>query len=159
MEGDDDDRFARLEARLRQVEDQLEIARLVASYGPAVDSLDAEATTALWSDDGVYDIGSDVWSGREEIAGMVRGQGHGSLVVNGVAHVHSFPRVTVTGDSAVALGYSRIYRWQGDGFAVWRVSANRWDLERTVAGWRCTRRTTRLMDGTGHAVFAPDEPR
>jgi ketosteroid isomerase-like protein len=43
-------------ARLRQLEDERDIARLIASYGPAVDAADSDAAANLWSEDGVYDI-------------------------------------------------------------------------------------------------------
>lgn len=34
----DEDRFARLEVRVRRLEDEVEITRLLASYGPFVDA-------------------------------------------------------------------------------------------------------------------------
>ena len=47
----------------------------------------------------------------------------------------------------MATGYARLYRKQGDGFAVARVSANRWELVRTGEGWRIETRTNRPLDG------------
>ena len=46
---------AALRARVRQLEDHLEITQLVAQYGPSVDSGSAEATADLWTDDGSFD--------------------------------------------------------------------------------------------------------
>ena len=43
----DPDRLEQLEQRLRALEDERAIARLIASYGPLVDSGDAEAVAAL----------------------------------------------------------------------------------------------------------------
>jgi hypothetical protein len=34
-------------------------------------------------------------------------------------------------------------------FYLWRVSAVRWDLERSADSWRVRRRTNRLLDETG----------
>lgn len=39
-------------ARLRRLEDERDIARLIASYGPAVDAGDADAAAGLWASDG-----------------------------------------------------------------------------------------------------------
>lgn len=48
--------------RLRRLEDERDIARLITSYGPAVDAGDADAAAALWATDGVYDVdGYRVW--------------------------------------------------------------------------------------------------
>jgi hypothetical protein len=159
----DDERLARLEERLRALEDRLEIYQLLSAYGPLVDSGDAEATAGLWVDDGVYDWGGgpkpadgapvagEGWAGaaysRAEIADMVRGPGHQSIIAGGAGHVIGLPHVQLAGDSAVATGYARLYRWDGAQFVVVRVSANRWELVRTEAGWRVATRTNRVLDG------------
>ncbi|OSC25429.1 hypothetical protein B8W69_19290 [Mycobacterium vulneris] len=46
-------------ARLRRLEDERDIARLIASYGPAVDAGDADVAAGLWATDGVCDV--DGW--------------------------------------------------------------------------------------------------
>jgi ketosteroid isomerase-like protein len=156
-------RLARLEARLRELEDRIEIYQLLSAYGPLVDSGDAEATSRLWVEDGVYDWGGgprpadgaavakEGWAGaaysRAEIEAMVRGPAHRSIIESGAGHVIGLPHVELAGDTAVATGYARLYRRDGDGFAVARVSANRWELVRTAAGWRVATRTNRVLDG------------
>jgi len=40
-------------------------------------------------------------------------------------------------------------RREDDRFFLWRVSAARWDVERTGSGWRVRRRTNRLLDASG----------
>ena len=35
-----------------------------------------------------------------------------------------------------------------DGYAAWRVSANRWTLARTGHGWRIAERFNRVVDGS-----------
>ena len=51
-----EERLARLEARLQMFEDERVIQRIVASYGPLVDTGAADDVAALWSADGVYDV-------------------------------------------------------------------------------------------------------
>src|SRR4051794_9230749 len=46
---------AAMDARLQLLEDQVEIMQLVAQYGPSVDSGSADATAALWTEDGSFD--------------------------------------------------------------------------------------------------------
>ncbi len=45
-----------LEQRLRRIEDERAVERLIASYGPLVDAGDADAAAALWATDGSYDV-------------------------------------------------------------------------------------------------------
>lgn len=67
-----EDRIAALEARLGALEDERDIARTMASYGPLVDGGDADGVAALWAPDGVYDIDEIFLAGRERIVEMVR---------------------------------------------------------------------------------------
>lgn len=137
-----------IEDRLRRVEDELEILRLVSAYGPAVDAGDGRRAASLWTEDGVYDTDAGVWRGREAIAAMVAGEAHQQLLAEGVAHVLGVPHIRLEGDRAVATCYSRVFRRTADGFTPWRVAANRWELVRTEDGWRATCRTTRTLDGS-----------
>ena len=50
-----EERLAALEARLQAAEDELAIMRLLASYGPLVDSGQSEAAAAMWIAGGTYD--------------------------------------------------------------------------------------------------------
>ena len=157
---DVNERLAVLEARVHQLEDQLALYQIMSAYGPLVDSGDAEATAALWTEDGIYDWGGGSAPGagvREgpqgaahnaaEIADMVRGEYHQAIIKGGAAHVIGLPHVSVDGNSAVAISYSRLYRRDGDNFRVWRVGANRWEFVRTENGWRVKRRINRLLTG------------
>ncbi len=47
---------ADLAVRLRRPEDERDIARLIASYGPAVDAGAPDAAARLWASDGSYDV-------------------------------------------------------------------------------------------------------
>lgn len=139
--------IAELAARLRQLEDQQEIARLIASYGPLVDSGSAEAVADRWEPDGAYDVDELSMNGRDEIAAMVSGPRHQGWIKGGCAHFLGPAHVTVEGDDAVAVGHSLMVVHQSGEFVVRRATANRWQLRRSQRGWRVTRRTSRVLDG------------
>lgn len=147
-------RIAAMEHRVRRLEDELAIHRQIVSYGFAVDCGDAEATARLFAEDGVYDVdGTTIMNGREGIREMVRGDRHRSLLPD-CAHTIGPAVVEVDGDRAVATAYSRIYRRRKSGFGLFRLSFNRFELERRSAGWEITRRTTRLLGTEGaQALF------
>jgi SnoaL-like domain len=149
-----------LAAKLRHVEDQLELIQLVAQYGPNVDSGSAEATAALWTDDGTFDaVGVITMRGHDEIVGMVNGAGHQNLILNGCGHVLTTPHVVVEGDDAHGRSYALNIRWDPatERFWVARVSANTWRFRRTPDGWRITERINANLDGTPEhrAMLAP----
>ena len=138
----------RISESLRVLEDEREIIRFISAYGPAVDSGQSEAAAALWTEDGVYDTDSAVWTGRAEIAGMVEGDFHQKLISGGAAHVLGVPHILIEGHRAVATCYSRVFRHGEGGFELWRVAVNRWELVRTPQGWRASYRTNRLLNGS-----------
>ncbi|MEO3388820.1 nuclear transport factor 2 family protein [Mesorhizobium sp. CAU 1741] len=141
-------RLAALEARMRRLEDEIAIYRLLASYPLAVDSCDENATASLWAPDGTYDYGGRPHVGAQDVGSLVNLHSHRGYVAKGCAHVMSLPFISVEGDRAVATGYSRLYVRAGDGWKIERVSANRWELIRVAGDWKVTSRTNRLMDGT-----------
>lgn len=137
-------RVAALEARLRAVEDELAIHKLIVRYGLAVDTGDAERTSAVFAEGAVYDADVRLMRGRGEIEAMVRSDRHQAMVGH-CAHQIGPAVVTVDGDRATALGYSRVYLRGADGIAVYRVSFNRWELDRRAGEWTIVRRRTRLL--------------
>ncbi|GGU99586.1 hypothetical protein GCM10010182_15730 [Actinomadura cremea] len=144
---DHDARLAALETRLRALEDEREITRLILSYGPLVDSGRAPEVAALWDDDGVYDVDELLMTGPAEIDAMVRSANHRRWISGGCAHFVGPPHVTVTGDEATAVGYTLMIVNGPDGFVLRRATANRWTLRRTPSGWRAVTRTNRVLDG------------
>jgi ketosteroid isomerase-like protein len=142
-----DDRLGALEARIRLLEDQFAIHRLVNSWGPAVDTGDSRAAAALFADDGVLESDLSHLVGPDAVAAMVESDGQQSLIRDGCAHVQAFPLVTIDGDRATATGYSRVYRYRDGAHEIWRISANRWEFQRTPNGWRITRRVNHVIDG------------
>ncbi|HSP96140.1 MAG TPA: nuclear transport factor 2 family protein [Candidatus Dormibacteraeota bacterium] len=154
MTDDVSQRLAALERRLQAVEDELAIHRLIVRYGLAVDTGDAPRTAAVFAEDGIYDADVRLMRGRGEVEDMVRSDRHQEMVGR-CAHQIGPAVVKVDGDRAVALGYSRVYLRGEDGIDVYRVSMNRWELERRGGAWLIARRLTRLL---GHdeaaAIFA-----
>ncbi len=138
-------------ARLRRVEDELAIQRIVLTYGPAADAGLTSFAAGVWFDEGVYDWDADEepLDGRASIDRMLQGDGHQGLIADGAAHFAGPPIVDVDGDRATALNYSLVMLRSDDGFRLWRVSAVRWELERSGTSWRVTRRTNRLLDASG----------
>ncbi len=149
-----EEQVAALTHRVQALEDELAIHRLIVRYGLAVDIGDAERSAGVFAEDGVYDVDVGLMRGRGDVMQMVRSEKHQGMLPN-CAHQIGPAVVEVHGDRAVATGYSRVYRKQGDTVAIHRVSFNRWELERRRDGWQIVRRTTRLL---GHpearAVFA-----
>src|SRR6266851_645765 len=132
-----------LEDRLRAIEDRLEIYNLIASHPPTADTAGRDHIAASWVEDGVFDRGEDL------------------SIARGLAHFTSLPHVAIDGDSAVVTSYLQILvpQTQGDavevpnhgnskGFRVHRMTANRWELVRTAAGWKIKRRMLRQLDGS-----------
>ena len=151
-----------LEQRLRAVEDRLAILNLIASHPLGADSGAAEHVQAVWADDGVVDLGNGKGAtGNAAIAAMVTVPGHQAAIAGGLAHFAGLPHIQLNGDTAVVTSYLQILAPQpagepvevpnhgaSRGFRVHRVGVNRWELVRSPAGWKITRRTLRSLDGT-----------
>jgi hypothetical protein len=114
-----------LARRVRALEDELAIHRLIVRYGLGVDTGDADR-------------------GRQGVRDMVRGPRHQAMLPN-CAHQIGPAVVELHGDRAVATGYSRVYVRRPAGIEIYRVSFNRWELERRDGEWLVARRTTRLL--------------
>ena len=143
------DRLAEIERRLRQLEDEREIARLIASYGPLVDAGDADGAAALWAAEGIYDTGDWLMTGRSEVAAMVGSDAHQGLIDRGCCHFFGPPVVTVDGDRAVAVCDSALLvRRDAGGYAVLRAGVHLIRLRRDGEEWRIISRIARQWDGT-----------
>jgi hypothetical protein len=143
-----EERLAALESRVRATEDQLEIIRLLNTYGPAVDSGSAEAAADLWTKDGIYDAGGVTRFTPEALIKMYNDDGHQGLVHAGVSHLTATPRIEVNGDEAQAVAYSFVILKRGEEWFIMRGAINHWDLVRTAKGWRIKERFNRVLDGT-----------
>ncbi len=155
-----EDRLAALESRLIAAEDKLEILNLLNSYGPLVDSGSAAEAAALWIDGGGYNFSGGISGGTrleapEQLIAMYETEGHMGLVQTGVAHFTGMPKITVSGDTASAIGYSFVILKEGERWFIWRGAVNEWALVKTPDGWRIRERFNRTLDGgaEGHAVM------
>lgn len=142
-----------LERRVRSLDDRNEIVQLLASYGPSVDSGLSTIASGLWSERGVYDVDTGRMNGRSEIETMIGSHPHQGFLETGCGHVMSPPHITISRNTAVAICHSQLIlrRPGSDGYQVLRVTANRWELARTVDGWKVVTRTSRLLDGRDDA--------
>ena len=136
-----------VERRLRAVEDELAIFRLIASYGPAVDTGTAGAVAGLWDEAGSYTFDTTTLTGADNVGDLVTSDEHQSYIAQGCAHILSLPRITLDGDQATAVNYSRLYRHDGTTWFVARVSANHWHLARAENGWAVVSRRNSLLNG------------
>jgi len=143
-----------LVARVRRLEDERDIARLIASYGPAVDAGDADAAARLWAVDGVYDVDGWRMESRADVHAMISSDAHKKLVAKGCCHFLGPCVVTVDGDSAVAVCESLVLVRDGpdvDGYRVWRATAHHFALRRIDGRWQIATRTSRVLDGNPDA--------
>ncbi|HEY4098624.1 MAG TPA: nuclear transport factor 2 family protein [Baekduia sp.] len=102
--GDDGARLARIEARLRVLEDEREILATLSAYGHAIDYGDERAFLDCWSETAVLRW---PWrapiEGRAAIAAAFRAHTHAPEAYH--KHMLMEPRITVAGDAATADSY------------------------------------------------------
>ncbi len=139
-------------SRLAALEDREAIRELIARYGPLADAGDCAGAAALWTQDGVYEVGGfGEYRGRDAIQALLEGESHQALIAAGAAHVLSPPTIVLNGATAQARNYSVVFRRTGEAWEAHRASANQWHLQRTTEGWRIARRINRLLDGAPEA--------
>ena len=155
------DRLDRLERRVRELEDEAAIGRLIAGYGPLADSSQGDALRGMWVEEGgSYELQGYHFTSAD-MAQTVASELHHRFVSRGCAHTLGPARIWLRGDTAVALNYSVVFVYDGGRWVAERVAANRWNLTRTADGWRVRRRVNRVLDGgpEGVAILAGHEPR
>ena len=143
---------ADLAARIALLEDREAIRDLIARYGPLADAGDCAGAAALWTEDGVYEVGalgSD--TGRAAIQTLLEGDSHQGWIHGGAAQVLSPPVIDLDGDRATARTYSVVFRKSGDNWEAHRASANMWHLVRVAGEWKVARRVNQLLDGSADA--------
>ncbi len=151
MNEDTSKRLAALEARIKDLEDHIALFQTLSTYGPAVDSLQHDEATKLWTDDGIYSGDSREMRGRAEIKEMLDGPDHRSYVAQGCSHIMSMPLLKIEGDRAVGLGYHQLFRHTERGFELFRLTVSRWDWVRAPEGWKAVKRSHRLLNGNASA--------
>lgn len=151
-----DDRLAVLEARLRELEDDREIRELLARYGYYADAPLDEEYFGLFTEDCVMDVsagrGEDPyavirWEGLDQ---MRRFLGERTAQHDNGFHGHSFHvqgnnlAIRITGDDAVANGYSFIFHQDGPTLRLLSASINEWAFRREEGRWKIQMRKRRM---------------
>jgi SnoaL-like domain len=156
-------RLAKLEARLRELEDEREIRELLSRYGYYADAALDDEYYALFTDDCVMDVSSGHepdpyqvlrWEGQDAMREFmsVRTAGHGTGFVGRSLHMQGNNlAVAVHGDTAVANGYSFILHQDGPQIKLQSASINEWRLRRVEGRWMIVERKRRM-------VGSPDTP-
>ncbi len=157
---------ASLEARLRDIEDRLEIYNLIASHPPSADTGADDYTRAVFTEEGIFDRGEslDYTLGNEAIAAITQRPAHQEAIEGGLAHFAGLPHVELDGDTACVTSYLQLIHPDAEGeerelpnhgvstgYRIHRVLANRWELTRTPEGWKIKSRKLRALDGSGPA--------
>lgn len=140
-------RIEALEAQIRTLTDRADAAAAIMSYGPMVDSGDAEGTRALFAENGSYDVDELVMPDPDSIEAMVHSTRHQAWINNGAAHFLGTPTVQVDGDDAIAVSHSLMVIHENGEFIVRRATANHWTLHRENGAWRIVTRLSRVLDG------------
>ena len=138
------------EARLRALEDELEIHRLIASYGPLIEAGNRDVAERVFAEDARLEAGGSAsYNGIGELLyeeNVVAGR------AKGAAHAMSFPVVKIVGDSATAICHGFLLYSAAEGFLVSRAASIAWKLERRDGVWRITYRNTHLLNGSPDAL-------
>ena len=157
---------ATLEERLRDIEDRLEIYNLIASHPPSADTAADYYTSAVYTEDGVFDRGEglDGAMGNQAIGAFTLSPAHQKAIHGGLAHFASLPHIELDGDAAYVTSYVQIIHRDAEGaerelanhgsstgYRIHRVVANRWCLTRTAEGWKIKSRKLRPLDGSAPA--------
>ena len=146
--------LAALTARVRALEDELAITRVLTSYGLTVDSDDADGCADLYTDDAVVTIDDEAtFAGREQIRTIVTCDEH-QAILPGCAHVMGPFVIRVDSDRAVATGYATIFTAGQGQREVLRQSFGRWELSRIDNRWRITNRAAYAMGHLGGSNIA-----
>ena len=129
------------------VEDRLAIQDLAVTYAYAVDAIgDSDGVANLFTEDGVYDVsgfGLGEFAGRAAIRGFFDGA-FAAMASN--AHLLSnFRLIGFSGDTATAEAYMHAYSLGKDGKLLDLKALYRFDVARTLGGWKIARFTMRLL--------------
>lgn len=152
-----------LDQRIRAIEDRLEIYNLIAGHPPSADTGADYYARSVYTDDGVFDRGENLSgaTGAEAIGASLKAPQHQAAIEGGLAHFAALPHIALDGDKAVVTSYLQILtpnktgeaievpnHGASRGYHIHRVVTNRWELVRAATGWKISRRSIRLVDGT-----------
>jgi SnoaL-like domain len=149
----------RLLARITATEDRLEIQNLLAGSAFSSDVASEAYWKKMFTDDAVFDRGQGRQDkGQAEILKIVNDSAQKAAIKAGMTHLPMLPHITLNGDSAVATGWLLIVmpdtaashvklagKGVSPGFSIYQVTINRWELVRTIDGWKVSKRTVRPL--------------
>ncbi len=138
-----------LEDRVRDLEDQGQIREVLARYGFNADLGRSQEWVDLWTGDGVYDLDSRKWTGREQLHELIASptEPHKRDVENRSQHNVLNLFIRIEGDRAWAEGYSVVVLNKDGQFGLWTCGYNHWDFERHDGQWLLQRRYRRDIGG------------
>lgn len=150
--------MSEIENRLLRVEAELAIRNLINLYGLAADCGDIDTALHCHTEDAVYIVSNPnagrgaasadlQLTGHKEIAAMLGSDMHQSLLPN-CAHTTGPVTLSVDGDTAHAVGYSRLYHIKEGAPTLMRLAVNHWQFRHGSGGWKISWRTSRLVGET-----------
>jgi hypothetical protein len=157
------ERLARVEARVRELEDERELRDLLTRYSFGADVHRGPRWVELFTPDGVYDLGADnvggAFSGRFEGPGELLGliTGAGMPPAGRAQHHHGPMRFAIDGDDATAESYSITFQLDADDRTeVYCLGFSRWRFRRVDGRWQIAERQRReLGSGAEAQVIGP----
>jgi hypothetical protein len=144
-----DARVAALEHAVRTLTAEQEIRALLSRYSFTADLGLADEFAALFTEDGLYDIGDDnvgLYQGRfegaEALRRLIAGDG---MPPSGLSQHHTMgPMVfEIQDDTAFAEGYSVTYVRRAEGIEAWCMGVNHWEFRKILGTWKIHRRHRR----------------
>jgi hypothetical protein len=139
---------AALRARLSDLEAREEIRELFCRYGFTADTGDAKGWSEIYAPDGAYDGVSGRIEGRESFYRALEdpdGVHKRDIESKGSLHTTGFVMIGVDGDTAWAEGPTLVWVGAQDqqGWRVYSLSYNHWDLQKRQGRWEVTFRLSR----------------
>jgi SnoaL-like domain len=156
--------IAAISGRLTLLEDRLDILNLLAALTHSSDVGDQDFQNSAYHDDCIMDRdnANDLVMGKAAIVDIIGSEPHRQAIQTGMVHFAGLPHIRIEGARAVATGYLQIVvpiaagleaelsgYGPSDGLAIWRLTANQWELEKDGGRWKVTRRIIRSVPGSG----------
>jgi SnoaL-like domain len=166
--------IAAISARLSSLEDRVDILNLLAALPHSSDVGDQDFQNGAYHDDCVMDRNNadDLVVGKKAIVDIIGSEPHRQAIQTGMVHFAGLPQIRIKGEGngarATATGYLQIVvpiaagegaelsgYGPSDGLAIWRLTANQWELEKDGGHWKVTRRIIRSVPSSGvHEIIA-----
>lgn len=154
-----------LAARITLLEDREKILNLLAGLAQSSDVADLRFQSRAYHDNCFMDgdNAAEPIVGRKAIIDIIGSERHTQAIDAGMVHFAGLPHVRIDGCRAVVTGYLQIVvpiddrqrpslggYGETDGLAIWRLTANRWELAKDSRGWSVVRRTIRSVPASDY---------